>query len=406
MKILVSSINYYPDHSGIALYSADLSIFFTQKGHHVTVVTGFPYYPKWKKIDNDNGIFFRVDEFSGMKIYRGYLYVPQKVSNLKRIIHEISFILFAMINYIRAGKHDIIVVLTPPLLLGLVGLLFKKLWGTKLVVHVQDLQLEAGLSLRMIKKSFMIRLLSAIDRAIYKKCDLIISITNKMKDIIAAKIIDEKKINVIYNWIDVKRTVRKGTRGEFIKQYPELAGKFLIAYAGNVGIKQNLDTLLDLAEETKNGNIHYFIIGEGADKYRLMSIASKKKLNNITFHPLLDQEQYYDMLRDIDLSFVSQKTQSGNVFFPSKLLGIMALSKPILISADLDSELSEIILKNGCGVVAAPGDMETLMGHVEYLYNHPEEREKIGRKGYLTVQHLDRKRILSDYHEKIIGIQG
>ena len=79
MNIIVSSINFFPDHSGIALYSTDLSLFFAEKGQQITMITGFSYYPRWKKLCKDKGTFFRIEEYHGVKVYRGYLYVPQKV---------------------------------------------------------------------------------------------------------------------------------------------------------------------------------------------------------------------------------------------------------------------------------------------------------------------------------------
>ena len=407
MKILVSSINFYPDHSGIALYSTDLPVFFAEKGQQVSMVTGFSYYPRWVKRKEDKGVLFRTEEYRGVKVYRGYLYVPRKLTTLKRLLHDLSFIVSALCNFFRAGRHDVIVVLTPPLLLGLVGLLLKRLWRAKLVVHIQDFQLEAALSLGMLKENILIRLLAKLDSYIYRKCDLVVPITQGMKEVVVAKGVDEKKTFVVYNWIDINEAAQKGQKGIFISSYPKLLDKFIIAYAGNLGVKQGVDIILYLAEKTRhNTDIHYFIIGEGADKERLMNIASHKKISNVTFHPFLNQEQYYNMLRDIHVSAITQKSKTGNVFFPSKILGILAQSKPILLSADLDSELAKFISENGCGLAAAAGDIESLARHVKYLSRPGAELSKIGKQCFSVVQQFEREKILSAYLLKIIDLSG
>ena len=301
MKILVSNHNFYPDHSGIALYSTDLPIFFAGKGHEVKMVTGFSYYPKWRKRQEEMGALFRNEQYKGVIVLRGYIYVPKKVTSFRRIIHDLSFLPFAFVNFIRAGRHDLIIILTPPLLLGLVGVFFQKIWGSRLIIHIQDLQLDAALSLGMIKKNILMKLLDKIDLYINRKCDLIITITDGMKEYIKLKGIDNNKLLVVYNWIDVKDASQKGVKGAFISNFSELSDKFLVSYAGNIGVKQGIDTLVNLAEATKdNDRIHYFVIGDGAEKDKLLKIASGKRLKNLTFLPLLDQESYFNMLQDIE----------------------------------------------------------------------------------------------------------
>ena len=142
MKLLVTSINFHPDHSGIALYATDLPTFAATR-HAVTMVTGFSYYPHWRKQDADRRTLFRSETHAGIRVLRGYLYVPRKVTTRRRILHELSFACSAFFNFLRAGRHDCVIVLSPPLLLGLLGVVFKKLWRATLVVNVQDLQPDA-----------------------------------------------------------------------------------------------------------------------------------------------------------------------------------------------------------------------------------------------------------------------
>lgn len=405
MKILVSSINFHPDHSGIALYSTDLPVYFTERGHEVTMVTGFPYYPSWKKQPGDSGKLFRSDEYREVRVLRGYLYVPEKVTTLKRILHELSFISFAFLNFLRAGRHDCIVVITPPLLLGVVGMVFKYLWRAQLVVHIQDLQPDAALSLGMVKRSPLIRLLIRLESLIYRHASWIATITDSMRQNLRSKGVPEEKLGVYYNWIDVTEVSELNDnvpQGRFISDQPQARGKFTVAYAGNIGIKQGAEVMVELAEASREyEDIHYFIIGEGARSEQLEKYAEGKELENITFLPFMSQDQYYEMLKDIDVSFVSQKSGAGDVFFPSKLLGIMAMGKPLLISADPDSELSTVISGAGAGLVSAPEDPGSLLQNLLALYRDSTLRRSLEDKGRQHVMTYEREQVLSRFLDRI-----
>jgi colanic acid biosynthesis glycosyl transferase WcaI len=194
MKILVSSMFFHPDHSGIALYSTDLAAYFAEQGHDVTMVTGFPFYPVWEKRPEDNRKLFSTDEYKGVKALRGYLYVPKSASTFRRMLHEASFTLFAFLNFLRAGRPDCIIVISPPLLLGLVGVAFKFLWKSQLVIHIQDLQPDAAVSLGMVKQGLLVTLLLKLEALIYKHASWVATITGAMRKNLIQKGVPEEKV--------------------------------------------------------------------------------------------------------------------------------------------------------------------------------------------------------------------
>jgi colanic acid biosynthesis glycosyl transferase WcaI len=405
MKILVSSMFFHPDHSGIALYSTDLAAYFAEQGHDVTMVTGFPFYPVWEKRPEDNRKLFSTDEYKGVKALRGYLYVPKSASTFRRMLHEASFTLFAFLNFLRAGRPDCIIVISPPLLLGLVGVAFKFLWKSQLVIHIQDLQPDAAVSLGMVKQGLLVTLLLKLEALIYKHASWVATITGAMRKNLIQKGVPEEKVALYPNWIDVaevSKNKRQIPRGKFLSKYPVAQGKFTVAYAGNIGVKQGVEVLVRLAEASRAyKHIHYFIIGEGTRRAQLEEYAKNKALTNITLLPFMSQEHYFEMLQDIDVSFVSQKSRTGDIFFPSKLLGIMAMRKPLLVSADLDSELSTVISSAGCGLVSVPDDLNSLLKNLVSLYENPSLRQALARNGYEHVKHYDREQVLSGFLARV-----
>lgn len=398
-------MTFAPDHSGISLYATDFATYAAEQGHEVTAVTAFSWYPKWVKRPEDKGKLFRTDMYKNIKVLRGYLYVPKKVTTITRMIQEISFITFAFINFLRAGKQDTIVLFTTPINLGLLGTLFQKLWGAKLIINVQDLQLDAAKSLGMVGKLPIVEIMNGIEKYSYKKSDLTTSISTGMIDIIKRKGIEDEKIYLWPNWIDVSDAKEKGVQGRFREKFPQYQDKTIIGYAGNIGIKQGLSVLIDLSERFKErDDLAFLIIGQGGDLENLKAYAASKNIPNLSFIDFLSQEDYYNFLTDADIVFLSQKKDSGDVYFPSKLLGIMAKAKLIFISADKDSEIYKVITHNNLGISSEFGDIDQMQHLLNKYLLTQEDFEVYKSNAFNYVHQFDRDVVIRSFLEQVHAI--
>lgn len=400
VKILVASINFAPDHSGIGVYSTDFPKFLVERGEEVTMVTGFSYYPAWRKRPEDRGRLFATETWKGIRVLRGYLFVPRRVTTAARLWHEATFCFFAALNFLRAGRHDAVVVFSPPFLLGLVGKIFSVLWRCPLVVNVQDLPLDAATSLGMVGRGWFSRTVSALERMLYRGADQVATISRGMVDALRAKGVAADKLALVPNWIAVKGEC--SASGEFRRAHPEAEGKFLVAYAGNLGVKQGVDCLLCLAKAVeRDRRFHFFLIGDGADKPRLLAMADELCLENTSFLPLLGPANYRAMLTDVDVVFLAQKRGAGDNFFPSKLLGVMAQGKPMLVAADPASELARAVEDWKCGRVESPEDIPKLSQRLEELAVDTELRALLGQNGRREVEAFEREKVLNDWRDQI-----
>lgn len=398
MKVLVSSILFSPDHAGIGVYSTDFPVYLAERGHNVTMVTGFSYYPRWQKSPKDRRKLLATDSYKGVRTLRGYLYVPRKVSTLSRLLHEASFCLFAAFNFLRAGRPDVIVIFTPPFFLGLVALLAAKVWRRPLVINIQDLPLDAAVALGMLKASPLSRFMLALEGWIYRHADQITTISESMMVNVLSKGVASRKTKLVPNWVNVKEFGGDVAPGRFLSQYPAAAQKLTVAYAGNLGVKQGVDALIRLAHALEHDpRFHFFVIGDGADKPRLKAMADEMQLANLTFLPFLGPDQYKEMLTDIDVIFVSQRSGAGDNFFPSKLLGLMARQKPLLVAADASSELAKAIAVGRFGLVSPYDDLPGLKHNLETYANDASFRAHTGARGLESVQAFDRNSVLGDW---------
>ena len=404
MRVLVLSEYFHPDHSGIANYANDTALYLAEQGHQVTVATSFSWYPAWKKKPEDRGRLFRTDQWNGVRILRGYLFVPKTVSTLGRIIQELSFLLFALVNTLRAGQQDIVVSFTTPISLGVLGAIIAKLRGVPHFINVQDLQLEAASSLDMIGNSPVLKVVERFEFLSYHYSARVSSISDGMLDVLRRKGMGREKLFYWPNWIDVSEAEAGGETGEFRRKFPQFEGKRLLAYAGNIGQKQGLECFVDLAAEySDREDLAFLIVGGGAYIDTLKSYAAKKG-EPVTFMPLLSPEEYSNFLSDVDLLFLSQKKTSKDVYFPSKLLGIWAKGKPVLVAADMASELFRVIHENRLGFAAPYGDAPALNEAFNAFLEKGGEEEVKRSRAY--VEQFDRKVVLAEMEKELKTLIG
>ena len=393
---------FFPDHSGIPLYSSDFAFYAAEKGHQVNVIAGFPFYPSWKKRKEDEGVLFRIDKHKNVNIYRGYIYVPKKPTGIKRIIQEISFLIFSFLNFFRVGKHDVIVVFVTPVLLGFMAWFFKKLYGARLVINVQDFQVEAASSLGLLDWLPIVPMMHTFEKLSFKGADMVSSISDGMVNILREKKVEESKIYLWPNWIDVNEASVLGTKGEFRKQFSIPDNYTIIAYAGNVGEKQGLSTLIDLAvhfQERKD--MIFLIIGEGGDLKNLKDYHAEKKAGNLRFLPFLNPQGYKNFLVDADVIFISQKKIPKDIYFPSKLLGLMAAKKLIFLAADEESELYKVLKNNDLALVGKIGNLNELKDCMNHILQESPDLNKLKENAGNFVRRFDREFVLSNALKEI-----
>jgi colanic acid biosynthesis glycosyl transferase WcaI len=203
MKIAVLGINYWPDETGIAPFTTGKCEYLASCGHKVTAFTAMPYYPAWEVPDSYRRRLFIREQRAGVTIVRSWLYVPKRLSSLKRIIHEGSFVISSFVRSIgSSGKNrpDVLIVVTPPLALGLAAFVLSRKWKIPFVQHVADLQPDAAVDLGMLSPTGFTRVLYAIERLSYRKAAVVSTLTASMREKIVGKGIDSEKVILSPDW--------------------------------------------------------------------------------------------------------------------------------------------------------------------------------------------------------------
>ncbi|MEY2564262.1 MAG: colanic acid biosynthesis glycosyl transferase WcaI [Verrucomicrobiota bacterium] len=404
MHVTVWGINYAPEFTGIAPHSVALCEFLHARGDEVSMVTGFPYYPSWEKPIKDRGRIYRTDRINGVPVYRCWQFVPKQVSALKRILHEASFIFTSTARALLLPRPDVYVLVSPPLLLGVAGWFVGKIKGAPFVFHVQDMQPDAAVGLGMLKASWFTKALYWFEAFAYRKAARVSGITQGMLRSFRGKGVPESKLVYFPNAIALKHSDPAPARGEFRSRYAFGPEDFLAIYAGNLGVKQGLDVLLETAPLLRDPRIRIVICGDGAQRETLENRVRQSNLPNVRMLPLQAGRNYRALLVDADVCFITQQVGAGNSFFPSKLLGLLAESKTVITVAAPECELALSLVEGGFGVNIAPGHPKELADLLDSLANDPQRLAEYGAAGRRYVEQFEKSRVLENFREELSEI--
>lgn len=358
---LLIGYNFYPEPTGIGKYNGEMMTWLMEHGYDCTVITSYPYYPFWKVQEP----YFKkrfwystevsIDPRTGgkLKTYRCPQYIPHKPTGLRRILLDVSFFMAACIPVIKllfGKKFDFVLTVAPSFQVGFLGLLFKKIHNAKLLYHIQDLQIEAARDLKMIKSPKAIDLLFKAEKFIFKRCDVISSISKGMAAIIQQK--SNKNVLLFPNWTDTRLFYPIQKKENLRKHFGFDADDKIILYSGAIGEKQGLNSLLEAADQLKHiENIKFIICGSGPYKKQLEELKNRMGLKNVTFFPIQPFEKFNRFLNLADVHLVIQRARASDLVMPSKLTTILAVGGLAIITADEGSGLHEFVKENNIGIL-------------------------------------------------------
>jgi colanic acid biosynthesis glycosyl transferase WcaI len=398
MRVIVWGINYAPEITGIAPHNVSVCEFLREAGHDVEMVTTFPYYPEWKKKPEDRGILYRTNQINRVPVHRCWHFVPQRVTALKRIVHEGTFALTSTIRVLGLKRPDVYLVASPPLILGTVAWFVSRLKAAPFIFHVQDLQPDAAVGLGMLREGWFTRALYWLEAFAYRHALRVSGISPEILDAFRRKGVPEKKLILYPNSVELPSKESLPQRGLFRQKYGFAPDEFLAIYAGNLGVKQGLEILFDAADRLPaDSKVRILLCGDGAERPTLEEKIRTRGLTNVRMLPLQRGEDYQELLLDADVSLVTQQSGSGNAFFPSKVLVTLAHFSPVVTVADKGSALADAVAAGGFGVNVTPGKADELASVLSDLAHHPAQRQTWGAAGRVYVEQFERHRVISAF---------
>jgi colanic acid biosynthesis glycosyl transferase WcaI len=365
MKVLILSINYWPEVTGIGAFTTYRAEYLAAAGHDVEVCTTFPYYPEWKVPQSYAGRLAASEERNGVRILRSYAYIPNPATSLKRVLHEATFIASSMAVALARKRPDLLLVVSPPLGLAVNAILLSRLWRIPYVFDVEDMQPDSAAELGMLP-SWALGFLYKVEKAAYSHAALVTTLTRGMRNRIVEKGIPTEKVALLEARADDSLLDIEAREGGAFRQRYGLENKFLATHSGNMGVKQGLDVIVDAAALNRSDDsMQFLLVGDGAECGRIQRRVAELELRNVRFLPLLDAAEFRGLLAASDICLLTQQKSVSDIVFPSKIVTYLAAGRPVIASVNPNCEIAETVRESGAGRVVAPEDGAALLAAIK-----------------------------------------
>jgi glycosyltransferase involved in cell wall biosynthesis len=350
--------------------------YLADRGHEVTVITEFPNHPLGVIPPRFRRHLLVDDRSNSYRVLRVWVRAAPEKTQATRMAFYLSYMGLACATAPLLGPVDVVLATTPPLFAGLAGLALAGLKGAPLVLDVRDLWPAAAVSLNQISSGMTLHAAEALERMLYRGADEVVAVTRPFCDHVDRMRGRGRAAHIPNGTLD--HFFADGeTRSRRSLGLPD--DRFLVTFAGTLGIAQALPTVLDAAERT-DGAAAFALIGEGPLKEMLMTAAEERELANVRFMPQVPTHEIVPFLASSDALLVSLSGHpTFRDFVPSKMIDFMAVGRPVILSAA--GESARLLELAGAGMVVPPEDAEALSGAVRWLAGHPDEAGEMGRRG-------------------------
>ncbi|MDM0018624.1 glycosyltransferase WbuB [Variovorax saccharolyticus] len=401
MKLLVYGINFTPELTGIGKYTGEMVAWLAARGHEVRVVTAPPYYPDWAVWPGYKGSRYTREDWNGATVFRTPLWVPRKVTGLKRLVHLASFALSSIPALLAQWrwKPDVVWVTEPPLFCTPAALAFARLRSAKAWLHIQDYEVDAAFELGLLKGARVRAFVAAVERGLMRRFDRISTISLRMMERARSKGTDDARLVSLPNWADVKAVQPLRTASPYRAELGIRPDAVVALYSGNMGAKQGLELLAEMAHLLQGQpDLEFVFCGNGAGRADLMQRC--EKLANVRFLDLQPVERLGDLLGLADIHLLPQRADAADLVMPSKLTGMLSSGRPVVAGARPETELGKVASQ--CGIAVAPDDARAFADAVLKLASDPALRRDLSLRARAFAEaNFDRDAVLAQFERDL-----
>ena len=380
MKLVVVTPHFAPDVAPTGAVITRVVEELGRRDHEIEVVTALPWYRRHKIEPGYSGRLYRFEDTPWGRITRIHPFPGSDKRNLaRRAAGYAGFSALATALGGKGGPVDAVLAVSPPLTLGATGWAIAKRRKAAFVFNVQDIYPDVAVELGMLTNERVVAASYKLEKWSYEVADAVTVLSEDLLDNVARKTTRPEKMRVIPNFVDTD-WIKPSERSNAYRREFGLEKKTVVMYAGNVGLSQGLDLVIDAASALAYEDDLVFVInGAGADRERLM--AKARGLENVRFVDIQPADRLPEVIAAADIQLVTLKRGLARSSVPSKTYSILAAGRPLLASVDEGSEVANVVTRAGAGVAVPPEDPEAFTKALRGLLDAPEELERMGRRG-------------------------
>jgi len=324
-------------------------------------------------------------------------------SNLPlRAINYVTYLLASLMTGLFSRKPDVVLCMTDPPVIADVALLVARRFRAPLVVVSQDVFPEIAVELKRLESKPLIDLLRALIGYYLRRADRVVAIGDTMRRRLEEKGAPAERITVIPNWVDTSAITPAPKDNDWSRRHG-LEGSFVVMHSGNVGHAQNLDSLVRSTTFLRDlDDLVVAVIGGGARHTALVELAERLETDHVRFMGYQPRELLSLSLSAADVHVVGLARGLSGYVVPSRLYGILAAGRPVIVAADEESETARVVVQEGAGVVVPPGRPELLAETIRAAYDGELDLAGMGARGRAyVVREADRSVAFTRYRSML-----
>jgi glycosyltransferase involved in cell wall biosynthesis len=377
-RVLLVTTNYWPEPTGIAVYTTDLAEWLTTAGHRVTVLTSLPHYPWWKIPTEFSHHGEGRSSHLGVSVLRANHLVPPKMNALLRMRFEISlwWNLLRVSKKLLGNDFDSVVACIPTVAAGIVGRKIAGQFGIPFGLIVQDLS-GAGAKQSGLRGGAVIsKVAHFVEGKALRGADGLVVVSPAMRDVVVGLGLPQTRIFQINNYS--AREISKSDKNLARSSFGWASDAFVVIHTGNMGSKQDLVNVVRAAEALHpESRIKIYLVGHGNQESKLKELCEGKR--NIAVLPAVSDEDYSSLLSAADLLLVNERSTQMEMSLPSKLTSYLYSERPVLAAVPRGGATWKFL--DGVAELVEAGDSVALANKMEELSRQPEKLAELARRG-------------------------
>jgi glycosyltransferase involved in cell wall biosynthesis len=413
LRVIFFNRSFYPDITATSQLLTELCEDLVNEYRcQVTVIAGRPLITNAHALKNAEAMahggqsLIQRERFKGIDILRvkSSTFSPRYFTG--RICNYLTYFFLSFIVSFRLSKADIVVTLTDPPIIGLLGWLVCRRFNIPFVVSVRDIFPQAAAALSESRSKIMYFFLERISRFCLRRAKCIVALGELMRKRLLEKGISSSKIFIISDWADCSAIFPVAKRNSFSLAH-NLSDFFVVMYSGNLGASSGLETLIDAAHMLKDyRDIIFVVIGEGIRKSCLIKRVKHYGLENVKFFSYQPRQMLPYSFSSADVFVLLLKKGLGGYSLPSKIYSILASGRPYVASVEGDSEVAGITYRFDCGLVAQPQDAQDLAKKIVFFYQNEQLRVRMGQNARRAAVFFTRGSGVKAYYELFKRLLG
>lgn len=394
-RILVLNQYYKPGVEATANLLADLCESLAEE-FDVTVVTG--------RLQDHADLPSR-EVLNGVLVLRTRSTAFERTKLHLRASNYATYLASSLVRAQASGPVDLVLCMTDPPIVGDLGVAISRARKAPLLVISEDVFPEIATELGRLTNPIVVRLLQWLVGFYLRRADLVVAIGERMRERLIVKGAPAERVIVIPNWVDTDAITPQPRENDW-SRLAGLDGRFVVMHSGNVGHAQNLDTLIHATTYLRDlDDLVVPIIGFGARHVELQQLVGRLEADTVRFHAYQPREVLSESLSAAHLHYVGLAKGLAGYVVPSRLYGILAAGRPVLVAADADSETARLVEEVGCGVVVAPDRPDLVAAAIRAAYDGVLDLEAMGAAAReYVVREADSQVALSHYREVVRGL--